>query len=223
MRVSLFLSVLLLWLPALLPNHPSQAQVGSSLVLANATRHLRQQPLRLTAEIVSQKHCAGDAELDALHLGLRLVYTNTGRFPIVLYKGSDLVSRVVVSRTLEDVSAGRFEVNATLTSGADGGELDFECSRHDEAFVVLQPGETYRTDTEVTIFAVRNDVRDVTGAIKSGDHFLQIEVPTWPGSKERAAKLSTCWGRRGVLWSAPLTSMPMPLRVDNNRYIEECP
>jgi hypothetical protein len=183
----------------------------------------RQEPsLQLSTIIVSQKYCAGDAELDGLRMKLLLHYTNTGQQPIILYKGSSFVSRVMVSRSTEDAAARRFEVNASLTQVTEGGDVKVEAPTPGPLFVILAPDTSFDTEESVSVFAVRGDMRRIEGAISSGEHVLQIEVPTWPASNDLAKNLHDLWQRSGYLWYEPVVSAPMRFKVETKRSVREC-
>jgi hypothetical protein len=221
MKILYLLGILLLCLTCLpVASAPSSASLVMTHV--DSARRRQPQPLLLTATIIDQKYCAGDAELDGLRINLRLSYTNVGPQTLILYKGSNLVSRLMVSRNTEDALAGRFENNALLTQVTDGKVATFKDSVPDEGFVVLSPGAAFHVETTVTVFAVRGDKREITGAVKSGEHILQVEVPTWPGSVKLAEKFRRRWQRQGMLWNEPAVSAPLPFHVAKNRLVVEC-
>lgn len=182
----------------------------------------RKPSLQLWTSIISQKYCAGDAELDGLRMNLLLHYTNTGQRPLILYKGSNFVSRLMVSPNQEDATARRFEVNTSLTQVTDGSDVKVEASTPGALFVILAPGASYDTEESVSVFAVRDDARRIEGAINSGEHVLQIEVPTWPASDDLAKKLRNLWQPSGCLWYEPVISAPMQFKVERNRSLVDC-
>jgi hypothetical protein len=75
----------------------------------------------------------------------------------------------------------------------------------------------------VGIFAARHDAKQIQGGITSGEHILQVEVPTWPESNELATKLRSLWQPSGCLWYEPLTSSPMSFTVEKHRKVVDCP
>lgn len=178
--------------------------------------------LQLSTSIISQKYCTGDAELDGLRMKLLLHYTNTGQQPLILYKGSSFVSRSMVSRNSEDAAAGRFEVNTSLTQVTDGSDVKVEAPTPGALFVILAPGASYDTEESISVFAVREGVRRIEGAISSGEHVLQIEVPTWPASNDLARKLQDRWQQSGRLWYEPVISEPMRFKVERKRALVDC-
>ncbi len=179
----------------------AQSGVHARVTTEQTSSEQRKSSLQLTISVISQKYCAGDGELDGLRMNLLLHYTNTGQQPLILYKGSNLVSRLMVSHTPEDAAARRFEVNALLTQVTDGSKVKVETTTPGALFVILPPGASYDTEESVSVFAVRDDASRIEGAIGSGEHVLQVEVPTWPASNDLAKKLHDLWQRSGCLWS----------------------
>ncbi|MCP9493881.1 MAG: hypothetical protein MSG64_05415 [Pyrinomonadaceae bacterium MAG19_C2-C3] len=127
--------------------------------------------LRLSAEIISQRYCEGDVELDGLDLELKLRYENVGNQSLILYKGSDQIVQVIVSQSHEDAVAGRNELNATLSwYTSDGSAWRVDESSLSKAFVILSPREVYETKTEARVFVTREGVNRIIGAVGDGEH-----------------------------------------------------
>lgn len=187
-----------------------------------AKSHQQKSSLQLTTNIVSQRYCAGDEDLDSLQLELRLCYTNIGRQPLILYKGSNDISRVMVSRDAERAAAGQFEANGSVTRVTDGSRVNVEGSTPGEMFVVLPSGASYQTKTAVSVLVARGDASRVAGAITADEYVLQVEVPTWAESDDLAKKLRRRWRQSGFLWYDPVTSMPMPFKVEKQRAVVNC-
>src|SRR5258705_13338714 len=76
--------------------------IGTSGLLRpmSGSAGLNAQPpsLQLTTTILGEEYCVGDSELDGLRLKLRLTYTNKSKQNLLLFKGSRLVSRIMISR-----------------------------------------------------------------------------------------------------------------------------
>lgn len=175
--------------------------------------------LQLTMKIISGEYCAGDADLDSLRLKVRLVYTNTGKQPLILYKGSHLISRTMISRNSADAAAKRFEVNSLLTQLSSGGRNCYSGAIPSKCFVTLSPGKSFEVEAVAGVFVVRGDAREITGAVNSGKHVLQVEVTTWHESNKLAKSLRGRWLRHGLLWYEPITSAPAPFIVEKQRKV----
>ena len=180
-------------------------------------------PLRLSIKVEGEQYCIGDSELDGLRLKARLVYTNHGKEKLILYKGSTTISRLMISRTLADAAAKRFEVDSSITSATSGGAKCYRGRVPSTCFVSLQPNASYEVETNIRLFVVRGDAREITGAVMSGDHVLQVEVPTWHESNELAKQLARRWQQNGALWSTPVTSEPLLFTVKKEHQAVNCP
>jgi hypothetical protein len=172
--------------------------------------------LRLSVKVEGEQYCTGDSELDGMRLKARLVYTNLGKEKLILYKGSTTISRLMISRTLADAAAKRFEVDSSITSATSGGEKCYRGRVPSNCFVSLQPNASYEVETTIRLFVVR-------GAVMSGDHVLQVEVPTWHESNELAEQLGRRWQQHGTLWSTPVTSEPLLFTVKKEHQVVDCP
>jgi hypothetical protein len=179
--------------------------------------------LGLSIKVEGEQYCIGDSELDGLRLKARLVYTNHGKETLILYKGSTTVSRLMISRTFADAAAKRFEVDSSLTAATSGGEKCYRGSVPSTCFVSLQPNASYEVETNIRLFVVRGDARAITGAVMSGDHLLQVEVPTWHESNELAEQVGRRWQQNGTLWSTPVTSAPLLFTVKKEHQVVDCP
>jgi hypothetical protein len=180
-------------------------------------------PLQLTVKIVGEEYCVGDSELDSLRLKVRLIYTNKARQKLILYKGSSLISRIMISRNFTDAAAKRFEVNSSLTHLSGAGSKCYNGTLPNNCFVILPPSAFYEAETVVGLFVVRGDAREITGAVKSGNHVLQVEVITWRKSNKMAKGLRARWRRYGTVWYEPITSVAVPFTVEKERKIADCP
>ena len=179
--------------------------------------------LRLSVKVEGEQYCTGDSELDGLRLKARLVYTNHGKEKLILYKGSTTISRLMISRTLADAAAKRFEVDSSITSATSGGEKCYRGRVPSSCFVSLQPNASYEVETTIRLFVVGGDAREITGAVMSGDHVLQVEVPTWHESDELAVQVARRWQQNGTLWSTPVTSDPLLFTVKKEHQAVDCP
>jgi hypothetical protein len=174
--------------------------------------------LQLTTEIVGQRYCTGDADMDGVLLELRLVYRNTGTSPLILYKGSTTVYEIIVRRTAD----GTPEANAHLSWYFDK-PWTVDASSFKKMFVILPPNATFETQTRIRVFVTRDDSTHFQGAVESGEHYLQVTIPTWPGSEELADAMQRKWRAKGILWQNAVTSLPMKFTIAKQRTITDCP
>ncbi|MGH9845584.1 MAG: hypothetical protein ACREEM_43295, partial [Blastocatellia bacterium] len=77
--------------------------------------------------------------------------------------------------------------------------------------------------TVAGVFVSRDDSTQISGSVKAGEHVLQVEIPTWPGSDDLAVRLRQRWSQSGYLWYVPVISEPMLFRISGQRKLEACP
>jgi hypothetical protein len=169
-------------------------------------------------------YCVGDNELDILLLKLRLTFTNKGQEPLILFKGSSPIDTIKISRNVAEALAQRYQANISQTQLTAGGKQCYRGAVPNKCFVILPPRGSYDLDTEVRILVVRRDVRQIGGAVMSGDHALQVNVSTWHETSKLAKNLRARWRRFGALWSQSLTSAPIVFSVSKqHQLLTECP
>lgn len=189
-------------------NEPSDVQQASQI--------------RLTTSIVSQKYCDGDAEVDVLQMRLQLCYTNVGKQRLIFYKNGNLILRQMVSRNLRAATAGQYELDGSITTLTSDDLKDVEEPVPGTAFVILQPGDTYKTKADIAIAVADTNLKQITGTLTAGDYLLQVTVGTWPELRSLGDKLHKRWRGSGFLWLDPITSTPMPFKVNKKRSAVTC-
>jgi hypothetical protein len=175
--------------------------------------------LQLTTQIVSERYCAADPDLAILRLSLRLIYTNIGQQSLILYKTSNKIVRLMVSRSKNEALMKQYEDSAHILY-VDSIKLQtYTRSALDKIFVIIKSGESYEIEGEVTI-GVRRD--NSNKPVVAGEHVLQVVIPTWPGTPYQAKRLSNRWNKKGNLWVDTITSEPMVFEVKKEPLIENC-
>lgn len=202
-----------IWLFAFLTSYP---------VVCAATP-VDESALQLTAEIIKQRYCEGNSKLDNIVLELRLRYRNLGSRPIILYKDSGDVYQMKISSNFADAGNERYEVTSSRAWHPDGHEWQLSESSLNSRFVILPPRGTYETKTRARVSATREGVqRRIRGSVGGGEHYLQITIPTWQGSRESGDSLRKKWSGRGLLWTKAVTSSPIKFVVDPKRAVTDC-
>ena len=186
----------------------------------------QQSMLRLTLKTIGSDYCAGDEELDRMDLKVRFVYENRGASPAILYKPSPRPTRILIARNVQDAADERFEVESSVTwytsKASDEESKCYSGSGPSDCFVIIGPGSSYEVEDGVRLFVVRGDVRAIEGAVKSGEHVLQVVVPTWDESTKLAQELERKWRSQGSLWYKSIRSEPLAFTVEKEREVGEC-
>ena len=192
----------------------------------NAQDTRQQAPLRLTLKVTDSQYCVADDEVDGLNLKLRFSFENRTNGPIILYKMRPFPTRFMVARNLSDAAAQQYELDYSTTWYMDkaGDEADrcYKGASPTDCFTTIAPGSSYEADGEARVLAVRGDANDVPGAVKSGQHVLQLVVQTWDESGKVAQETASRWHSHGSLWYRPLTSEPLTFTIEKERTVVEC-
>ncbi|MFY9553734.1 MAG: hypothetical protein WAV47_03335 [Blastocatellia bacterium] len=215
-----FFFLLCVGLPVLLASTFLSVGLPKAVVVRHQVTRTRSPQLKVT--VLSQQYCKADAELDALRLNLGLQFRNIGKDRLILYKGSNRIRRVMISRNLEDAEAKRYEVNSSLTWVDDGRSQEIDDSVPNQSFIILPPEATYEMETSITLFVVRDETKEISGAIRPGEHVLQVEVQTFPQRDYNTSELSRKWKPIGFLCYEPILSDPLTFQVEKIRKLSEC-
>src|ERR1043166_6258318 len=83
------------------------------LILLTATTAFTQAShLILTTKTTDEKYCGGIyTDMAMLRMSLQLTYRNDTSRPLILYKGSDLISYVLVASNSQQILAKQYEMN----------------------------------------------------------------------------------------------------------------
>src|SRR5262245_8445827 len=152
--------------------------------------------LELTTRIARSTYCKSSdpAGRNTLRLDLRLSYKNVGQQRIILYKGSSIVNRLMVSATVQDAANKRYLLDMLLMVILSDPPEIADSSRPDKNFVILGPSEAFGTDTQVAFPLTRNsDDKTATDSLAGGHYALQVHAWTWLHSNSLKGELRQRW------------------------------
>jgi hypothetical protein len=187
--------------------------VASQTVLPVTLAAQSPKPLQLTAEVIEQKYCSINPDKTSLQLKLRVRYTNLGSDRLIIYQGHDLFYQIKVRN---DAASGTqpYEVLLLNMHYFDEEFERIDASSPGKVFEKLAPKEFFERQF-ITGLGVTNDDKDRSSTtVKPGRHTLHVIVSTWYQSPQLAQKLREQWQRKGVLWTQPLTSVPVSLVIE---------
>lgn len=163
--------------------------------------------LQLHTNVIKFEGCSDDR----LRFTLRLKYVNEGKGAVILDKRSSVISHYMLSRNLKNALKRHYEVEVPILFGLDAAGMTMDSVPDESQFVLLKPGEIYSVD-EVFSFSIRPEMTNKnSGRVK----FLQMVVVTWYYPRASNSKWRDEWQAKGYLWSDAITSVPMPLKIDN--------
>ena len=192
------------------------AQPGQSGALQVPSR---EDALHLGVEVKKRRYCEGDVEFATMQLQCALRFANTGRQPVILYRSAGPISKLMLAATPDKLRDGKPEFELLFTELGEGWRPP-NTDRPDRAFAVLKAGQSLRVDRMVAVpFSISG--RRV-GAPAPGAYYMQVLVQTWPGNSGQVSELSARWRRWGQLWTQPITSLPIPVKIDERPKLQCC-
>ena len=183
--------------------------VGQDAFLAN---------LQLNTDLMKLEACSGDR----LRFTLRLNFTNRGKGAVILDKRSSLIPRYMMSRNFKNAIKKQYEIDVLRLIGLDAAGMTMDPVPDESQFVVLKPGEAYSLIRVLTADIGADSDKDGSRPLR-GQNVLQLEVLTWYYPRASNTKWRDQWQTKGYLWSDPITSIPMPFKVETTAPVFDCP
>lgn len=178
--------------------------------------------LKVTTSPLTRIFCPTNAEMANLRWRLRVHFENTGKQPLILYRGSGGAPTISISKSLEDAQKGieekRIASSLHLIGEFDKG-VDLE-----QYFVTLKPGESFDSETHVNVPVMKDNRPSTRRALRPGDHYLKITVITSPDTETESLSetLRAKWRQKGYLWTRNVNSEPMPFKLEENPVLSDC-
>jgi len=199
--------------------------VITPLLMAVATRlpATQEQPLKAVPELIGTRYCYGDAEVFSVWLKLRVKYVNQSERTVILDKEIGKAwYGIRVARTLEDLSAGKYEYNPNIDwffSDKDKLPDKPNAEAPSADFVILSPGESFESEINADVIAKYENQKDFPGSIRPGVHVFQMELSAWnhPGEASEFAK---SWQKFGDLVTGVIKTEPLEIRIPSNPKVE---
>ena len=191
-----------------------------SLLLAPCARGAQaddRQPLRLTAEVVGRRYCAG-AGANILQLSVRLRYRNEGPVKLYVYRGKNLFYQTRVRAEGEKP----YEVVVTNSRYNDAEAEVIDAPRPPAAFRALRPGGTFETVITVGLGVVPEGAPRAANAVRPGRHTLQVVTSSWYESRRLGEELRERWRGSGLLWIEPIAAPPVAFEAGGEAPAARC-
>ena len=182
--------------------------------------------LELATSVVRQRYCKSSdpAGNDTLRLDLQLRYKNIGQQDVILYKGSKIAYREMVSASVQDAVRMHYILDLSLMADVSGAPEITPGPVPDKNFVILPRGTTFETmaSTGGILFLKRRDEEKTADTFGTGEYLLQVQVSTFPYPQSLENELRQRWKPSGELWASGITSRPMTFRVEKDRKAVDC-
>lgn len=178
-------------------------------------------PLQLTAEVIEQRYCSIKPDKITLQLKLRVRYSNLGAERLIIYQGHDLFYQIKVR---SDAASGAqpYEVLLLNMHYFDEEFERIDASSPGKVFEKLAPKEVFERELITGLGVTDHDKNRSSTAVKPGLHTVHVIVSTWYQTPQLAVKLRGQWQRKGVLWTQPLTSVPVSLAIEKPAAAPPC-
>lgn len=193
----------------------------SQIFLPNTFAYQSQKPLLLTAEVIEQRYCSIKPDKTTLQLKLRVRYSNLGAERLIIYQGHDLFYQIKVR---SDAASGAqpYEVLLLNMHYFDEEFERIDASSPGKVFEKLAPKEVFARELITGLGVTDRDKDRSSTAVKPGLHTVHVIVSTWYQTPQLAVKLRQQWQRKGVLWTQPLTSVPVSLVIEKPAAAPPC-
>lgn len=174
--------------------------------------------LRLGAEVVGRRYCAGERS-DILQVRVRLRYENAGQERLILYRGKNLFYQ---TRIRGESGGKQYEVVVLNSRYNDAHREVVNSPRPGGAFVTLSPGGVYETEIVVGVVVAHGGGERAANSIAPGEHTLQIVASTWYESKKLGEELRALWRGAGLLWVDPVSTEPLKFTAGLGEQASAC-
>ena len=178
-------------------------------------------PLQLTAEVIEKSYCSINPDKITLQLKLRVRYSNLGAERLIIYQGHDLFYQIKVR---SDAAGGGppYEVLLLNMHYFDEEFERIDASSPGKVFEKLAPKEVFERELRTGLGVTDQDKDRSSTTVTPGRHTVHVIVSTWYQTPQLAQKLKEQWQRKGVLWTQPLTSVPVTLMIEKPAAAPPC-
>ena len=193
----------------------------SQIFLPSPIRAQPPRPLQLTAEVIEKKYCSINPDKITLQLKLRVRYSNLGAERLIIYQGHDLFYQIKV-RSDASTGAPPYEVLLLNMHYFDEEFERIDANSPGKVFEKLAPKEVFERELRTGLGVTDQDKDRSSTTVTPGRHTVHVIVSTWYQTPQLAQKLREQWQRKGVLWTQPLTSVPVTLMIEKPAAAPPC-
>ena len=180
-----------------------------------------QPALKLTAEVVGRRYCAGD-RLNILQLTLRLRYQNAGGRKLIVYRGKNFFYQTRIRGASGSAPSRPYEVVVTNSRCNDAQAEEVQGRRPGSAFATLPPGGTFETTIVVGVAVSPGGLERPANSVAPGEHTLQIIASSWYESRKLAEELRGRWQAAGLLWIDPVATQQLKFTAGDDAPAAAC-
>jgi len=187
-------------------------EAGQMIARTQANKSNPAVDVQLKIQIKEQRYCRPSR----LQMVLSMDFMNTGKDRLMFFKDGHRIAKYTVSRNLENALAKKYESDVSLFGSIVFYTKDFlditplidTPTPSDDYFIVIQPGEVYRSKELLTI-PIEVNASTKQPDLPEGEHFLEVTLVTWPDIAALPDKFRERWKEYGYLYSKGITSAPV--------------
>ena len=224
MTLFYYVAILLNWL--FLSNHLHSIEVADPRIAYFQSDKLEHDgTLLLKAMVKELRYCKGiQPDTDSLRLTIRLRFENNGDIPVILPKENRQILAYIIAASedqlLRNEAEIQFRSHFTTYSIASSKEVKPLSLK---LFQVVKKGESYETETFLSITIAKDKIRFPDYYLPDGDHVLRLQLNMWSFGKEHEpSAYKEMWRGIGNLCITKIQSLPMPFRTEANRLVHDC-
>ena len=219
-----YVAILLNWL--FLSNHlPSIEVVDSKIAYFQRDKPEHGDTLLLKAVVKELRYCKGiQTDTDSLRLTIKLRFENHGDIPVILPKENRQILEYIIAASEDQLLRNEAEIefrsHFTTYSIAPSKEVK---PLSLNLFQVVKKGESYETETFLSITIAKDKIRFPDYYLPDGNHVLRLQLNMWPfGREHEPSTYKETWRGIGNLCITRIQSLPIPLRIEANRLVHDC-
>jgi hypothetical protein len=177
--------------------------------------------LRLDIRVKAERYCEGDVDVGSLQLRSVLRFVNSGKRPLILYKGAGYTIETRAARTVAGLQGTKPEYHC-LVDVDFTGRTKLESAQPGPDFIVLQPQSDY-AGVDVLGLVVGAGTGAPAGTLGPGSYYVQVTVGTSPPTPQsELATASQRWESWGYLWTQDIKSEPFLVKIDAKPKWRDC-
>jgi hypothetical protein len=178
------------------------------------------QPLKASAQVVSQKLCSENDDTYALIQKQRVTFLNQSQKNVIVDKSIGRAAYgMVVARDVQSLSDGKYEWNPNLDWAIDPWPIELTAKSPLPPFAILAPAESFQVETD---FWVEVRMSDSKGhGISSGNHVSQLQISSWYYTT-KPEEVQRKWESYGELVYKVIKTEPLALSLPPNPKLDNC-
>jgi hypothetical protein len=183
-------------------------------------------PLQLSAVVLDQHYCDRGHEFPQLIVTLRLSFRNASSDVVIVARDGYLVGGVDYYANRADAEARKpstQEIDDWMFGSVDPSQKPVVPAKPGTGFVILQPGASFETETEMRLIVVQAPDHVDPTVLAAGEHFMSVGVFAYLGDSDYVSEARERWVGYGKLLTSGATSEPFSVTVEQGFKLVSCP